>query len=321
MSMELEGIIDMVLKHSINILSSRFSLVYKTILFVLIISLIFTAFAVSALFPTLAPLYYEIKEVQIFEHIGEALSSIFSGDQDAQTEKFVLVKSDYEEVINILGTKINVLWQAVVWIIVLVLLFKFFLSTIYLTISDVSNHFMSSNSRFGFTSNYISNLKKSFAYASINTIITIPYYVICGLIIWGVMAFLSMWSLFIAMIALLLMFIVFMSLKKTYLTCWLPSIIVENKGVIKSLKQNFSMSYKMANSNMGLFVFYYFVMASITLIFGITTLGIGFFISMAICVVLSNIMDMVIYYRHMGLRYYSDADTIVKPNTAITDKK
>ena len=82
----------MLFKNSFSILSNRFSLVYKTLFYVLVVTLIIVALGAAMMLPTLNTLVDSIKDLELFPKLDDYIRSILSGEVES---------SDFESIENL----------------------------------------------------------------------------------------------------------------------------------------------------------------------------------------------------------------------------
>ena len=310
----------MELRHSFRIMSSRFSLVYKSLLFISIVLLMLSALTFSAVYSVIEPIIQGINNMQFFEHIGDAARSLFAGDLTIQSLAFEQVKMDFSAVSQIFVDNTHNVVLASSLFAVFVFISKALINVARIPTADVLNNFMNSNSRFGFTSNLIVNLKKAIGYSMVDALISIPYYVIMGLILWGIGALFFMFSIWLGIIMILVVSILLFALKHSVLILWLPMYVKEDKGVFKSLKDAVVLNKKNIIRYFGQYIITFFGTYAFTVVFGFVTFGIGAIISLSIFHVLLVAVELVAYYRVKEEKYYIDPDTVVNSKTVVHDK-
>ncbi len=307
----------MPLKHSISILMSRFSLTYKTLLYLMIVIIFFGIIGVCALLPMIKPLTAAIDEIAITTHLYDTFFDIVKGNVENQQANYDLLVSDFNAVKNAFSSNTASVALSVVWIVIVLVMFKIAMTLCHYPISDVVNNFMAYNSRYGFSSNFIHNIGISFRYALAEFIVTLPYYLICAALICGIGYLVFLISNIIGIVIAFTLIVIMFALKKTLLSFWLPHIIYTKNGVFKCLKEQFRLLKHKFLKVFGLYVMAILLMFAFTVIFGITTLGVGFFLGYAMCVVIARIIDMVIYYRDQDHKYYIEPKNVIDAKSEI----
>lgn len=306
-------------KHAFDISLSKFSLVYKRLLFTVIIGLILAAISVGVLYPVLSPVITRINDAHIIKAIGAAAKSLFSGNLDAQSASFLALNESYNKLIEIFSTDSAAIWSAVAIIFVMILIFKFFDNVSIFTTSDITNNFMNSASNYGFTSNMIVNLRLSAKYSLLMTLFDFVTYAVNFCIIWLVGYVLSRISVFLMIPLALVVIIVLFSIKNLIFAYWLPSMIVDKKSVITALKDGvrLAITKKHILANLGAYCAFWFLAISTSIIFGIVTFGLALLVIAAYSVIFSRAYNLVSYYNIDNLKYYIDKNTVINNDNKI----
>lgn len=198
--------------------------------------------------------------------------------------------------------------------------FIFLLSTVILGLKDLPiteeiNKFMSSNSKIGFMTFYISKIGKNILLELTKLLIKIPFYVavlIGGYYILSLFTLTNFVSLFAPFI-LIVFFVLMFALKNTLISGWLPAMAVRDVNVCNGFKFGFkAMSHRFFRTLSSLTMINFILIISNVIIFLLTG-GAGLIISIPASTTYILIFNCVMYYGSMGMRYYVDLDTILSP--------
>ena len=151
----------MIVKDSMSITLSKFSLVYQVILVLLIAILLFGIIGYAILAPTLSGYVHDLKGLGIGGALKDYLKSIFSGDgirQDGANEYYQALVDIIKDVGVITKNHVGSIWGGIIAIVILTALFSVFYHMCLYTVTDTLHAFMSSDSEYGFLSNMIANL-------------------------------------------------------------------------------------------------------------------------------------------------------------------
>lgn len=301
----------MVIRHAFKVLCSRFSVVYKLLIYILVVTLIFSGVTYASVFSVVKPIIDGIQDMQFFPHLAEAFRSVFSGNVELASGAFLQVKLDFQAIGEVFATNQSNVVLAAVLFTLFVFIANFFINICRLPVADILNNFMNSNSEFGLISNIVANIKKAVAYSAVNTMIILPYYLIVAVACWYMMAWLIGVSFLLTM-SLVLLFVIFMlSVKNSILAMWLPTYINEDKGVFASLVSSVKAGRKLFVENLGLYFITCLLIYAVSVMFGLITFGIGFVLAMSFNKVLFIAIEQVIYYRENELKYYIDPQEVV----------
>lgn len=306
-------------KHAFNISLSKFTLVYKRLLFTVITGLILAAISVGVLYPLLAPIITRINDAHIIKALGSALQSLFGGNIEIQSASFQALSESYLKIIDIFSSDSAVIWSALAIVFVMILIFKFFDNISIYTTSDITNNFMNSASNYGFTSNMIINIKNSSKYSLLMTLFDLVSYAVNFGIIWLVGFVLYKISVFFMIPMALLAIIVLFSIKNLIFAYWLPCMIVDKKSVITALKDSIKLSFtkKHLLTNLGAYCAFWLLAISFSLVFGVVTFGLALLIIAAYSVIFSRAYNLVSYYNIDNLKYYIDKNTVINNDNKI----
>lgn len=306
-------------KHAIDISISKFSLTYKMLACIILVTLIIVALAIGVLYPIIAPLARELGEVNIFKAVGDAFGSLFQGDPALQNERFIALKVAYEAFKDIFSSATGAIWSATAIIFVLYILYKYLLNTLVYSTADITNHFMNSGSKFGLISNIIVNLRRSSMYSLISALIDAAFLALSLAIIYGVGWILAKLSVFLMLPLVFVIIILLASVKNSFFSLWLPTMIVGEKTAIKALKESIKtiFSHKNFLITLGAYIAYWFIGFSITLLLALVTFGVALVVVPVFAILFSRTYNLVYYYSINNMKYYVDKQTVVQNNIKI----
>ena len=302
----------MLFKNSFSILSNRFSLVYKALFYVLVVTLIIVALGAAMMLPTLNTLVDSIKDLELFPKLGDYIRSILSGE--VESSDFESIENLFVQIGQVFSENSSRLILAGVFLIILYFIGMFLISMCYYSVSDVVDSYMNSGSNFPFMSNYVHNFKTSAKFALLYTVINIPLQIVFALIIVGVALLFSMvnYLLMIFLVALLIFCVT--AITKSMFSLWIPAMTVKNMSCVQALKYNFKTLKHHFTPTFGMYFVYGIVMAMLTVVSLFATFGVGTIVLLATGVVFVRIANLVSYYHINGLKYYK-ADNLVIDNT------
>ena len=145
----------MLFKNSFSILSNRFSLVYKTLFYVLVVTLIIVALGAAMMLPTLNTLVDSIKDLELFPKLGDYIRAILSGE--VESSDFESIENLFVQIGQVFSENSSRLILAGVFLIILYFIGMFLISMCYYSVSDVVDSYMNPGSNFPFMSNYVHN--------------------------------------------------------------------------------------------------------------------------------------------------------------------
>lgn len=301
-------------KHSLSILTSRFSITYKLLVFVLIVTFLFSVLTVCALYPTLADLRNNMNELALGDAIGNYVREALKGEPELQAQAYENLSSKFDQAGDIIRNNSLQINLSIVWLVLIYLLYVVFFSWGQYCVSDVINHHMSSNSKFGFSSNLIVNFKKAMRYSLLYTAITIGFMIVVALLFWLSFATLFKVAPVIGLASAVGIFVLAMAVRRALLFGWIPAIVSDGLGVVDGLKKAMSLLKQRFAYALGLYVVYYIAWFALTVAITLFTFGVGTLFAISISLALAQACDLVIYYRTVGKRYYIDVLNVVDPS-------
>ena len=168
----------MKVKNVASILFTKFNLVFKMIIFLLILSFVLAIISSAFFLPVLNGLRNDIEELNLVDNASDYIKSLLKGEDTSESYDALV---DSIKKIPAISDKWDMLYEfsfISISLLLIIFIFAVFYYMAYYTVGDILYSFMSSNSKFGFTSNYIYNMKKSFRFALIYAAIVIAYYFI-----------------------------------------------------------------------------------------------------------------------------------------------
>lgn len=303
----------MAFKHSLSIMSARFSTVYKLFLFLLVLALIASAVSVGVLLPTLSGFIDQVRELQIADAIGDYAKTIFGDIPEAQEAAYAHLEEVYAGFKSIIEGNSLMINVAIILAILLYFVFVIFMMWGMYSVSDIIHNYMSSNSKFGFASNLVVNFVKAMRYASLYTLVSLVYYALGAFIVW--LLFISVFkaSAFVGCMVSLLVFFFLTALRSALFAGWAPAIVADGMSTTAALAESFKMAKQRFSALMGWYFAYYILVFSLAILFAVVTLGIGAVLVVIVSLFHTRIFDMVVYYRYKGKRYYVDVFNVIDP--------
>lgn len=302
----------MELKHSLNLLASRYSVVFRVLVYFLIMTAVCIAILVSIMTPAMDPLFNSIRDSKIIDNAVATTMQMLI--QDIPYADAVNTLSGlYNQLIGIIQDFTQELILFYVLVSVVFFFYRLFISITSVPISSVINDYMSSSTHKSVINALFENLWVCVKYALFATLLNQLANTVLGIIMYHiVMSTVGSWGVF-SFTLVLIIALLFLSIKYTLLLGWVPIIVIEKKGVFKAFiesirrcKQWFRYGF------LSSFMLYLLVFASVILL-GVVT----FFVIVPIIfvseIVILRIIELVCYYNAYKKRYYIDRNTIIKP--------
>ena len=301
----------MPVKHAFNILISKYGVVLKVIVYYAIMMLILVSIAAGILAPIFGEMYDEIVATGIVDKIHLFVQEFLDGDGSV-IDTFQAIGTTLHTVIDILQSNNAAVTKGLIVGGVFTVVYLYLISLANLVSSDIVNNFMNSNSRFGFVSNFLFNLKRSTLYGLLYLVTYLP----ATILIIAASFFLAraLWhagALLLALPMAILVFLIGQSLVLTVFGGWIPAIVVDNHNPAKGLSvgcKTMAKHFGFYWMSMFLAMFINFVLVGACTFF---TAGFGFIIAFPTCIVLIKILELVLYYNANGYKFYETDKTVM----------
>lgn len=315
----------MITKDSFSILISKFSLVYKIILALLIALLVFGIIGYAILAPTLSSFMRDVEDLHVFTAVKEYLSSIFRGvnsdgtQQNGRTEEYEQLVATFKQIGSLIKEHAGQIWGGGIAVVILGLLFFVFYHMCLYTVADTINAFMSSDSEYGFASNFVANIYKSFKFSIAYVGMSIASFIVIAGLSLGLGFLLSAWNNFAGLVLGYFTALLTFSIRRALFAGWRPAYVVSDLTIKESFITNFKMSGRAFKDALGVYFVLYLAALLMFALVGMVTLGFGIIIVVGVATVLNQTYDMVNYYHYCGKKYYRDAQHVVDPTKKYKD--
>ena len=315
----------MITKDSFSILISKFSLVYQLILAILIALLIFGIIGYAILAPTLSSYVSDLNELEIGKTVKDYLTSIFGGSeaedgvQHGMTVEYQNLVQAIKQIGTVTKAHLGAIWGGISAVVIILFLFTVYFYMCMYTVTDTLHTFMSSDSEYGFTSNFIANVGKSLKFS----LAYVGMYILWIIIIFGLCVGLGFLvgalNNFLGLVVAYFTAILALAIRRSLFAGWMPAYVVSDMTVNESLLANFKMASKTFKDTLGVYFVVYLASLLLSLSVGVLTLGFGLFIVVGVTQVLCQAYDMVTYYHYCGKKYYRDSQHVVDPKQKYKD--
>lgn len=293
-------------KNTIKLLISNFSMVWKLLFF----KFLAVAIVVGLFCTTLGYL----NTLGSFSTLGTSILSFFNIANIGSDPSTILTSAStlFENLMAFFAELIATYPLIFVYILALIFVILPYLWHLSdLPANEEVFGFMSSQTKYGFTSSLIRNLNRANAYSWSHVLISLP---LNAIFIAGVIGILQLGTLggALTIVSPAMFFvwaILFYSLRVTTFSCWASAITTTNArtwaGLRKCLRA-ISRDFLRIWSNSIVFITIFALLAILTSL-------IGFAILLPLFCFVITVFCMVVFFEHRGMRYYVDFNTIVTP--------
>ena len=296
----------MMFKNSTKLLIANFSLVWKLILYYIIVC----GIVIGLLAPFFGVISEQLNSTGVISETGNLLKNF-----NVSVNPFDLLVNINNVIVDFLKLFIN-FWNtnpgAAFYIcFILLYIFPFLLGLADLPVGQVLFGYMSSLTKYSFVGSYMRYFARSVRFQLFKTLVMLPVnlFIIFAFIytlrlnsIGGLLVYFMPFILLAVLVSLV-------ALKKTFFAGWMPSIVVYDynmfKGFRKGLKAVVRRFFKVFSTAICIML----LAVAFNYLFG----TFAFPILVPIFVAFFYIFEMVMFYGSQGMRYYVDLDTILSP--------
>ena len=303
---------------SINsIFSSKMGLIYKMILFLLILAVVVGIIGFAIVAPVSKDLRAGITELGLGQKFGKYfVASITGEDVEAASEAFVEAVNKIDDVMS---TWTGAVVGSVITIVILALIFSIFYFMSHYTISDIVKNFMSSNSDYGFGANYIANAKKSILFSVYYTLYSVVINAVGFSIAVALGILISKWISILGTFVTILLALATLALRRSLTPFWIPAMVILELNANQAFVKNFEQLKGRFWKTFGAYFMIFLVFTILFIVSSIVTVGVaGLFIFPAMWLYM-QIRDMVSFYYINNMKYYIDEQTVVDPKKLYRD--
>lgn len=300
----------MELKNSFSILASRYSVVFKMLVYFVVITIIHAAILVSIITPSMDNLLIAIQDADLLNQVKQVLSGMITLSITS-SDAMVRLNELYLQFIGIINANSEQMIAFYVAITFILFSYRMFISMSSVPIAVSINKYMNTSVHSRLFNVMIENVWVSIKYSFIATFINqLINSALSLLAYWIIKSTVWTWGLF-SFTVVLLMLITLLSIKFAVLLGWMPSIVYKKMKVIPALLHSIKICKNWFKYGfLCAFMLYLFAFAGAILI-GIATFGIFVPILVVTMMVLLRIVELVNYYNFYKYVYYVDHSTII----------
>lgn len=300
----------MIFANTFKITTSRFSIVWKLMLY------IFGVYAIMGAITTgfCVPIVRTLQNGGLFNQIETTMNEFFTNLN--VKELLTGLSGCVSTANNIIVANISKLTLFFVLIVLTIVLLCIYVKGFYrMPVERSIVCFMSSNANIRFSDavsiefgkNCLYNLVYMFTILPINVLIILIGIWMCSLFSLGG-AFIVLTPIFIIVVITVLN-----SAKLTLFAGWMPYMLYEDSGVFKALGGGFRVIRRRFSRVFSSAVCLTLVLIAINLVFGVFLFGAGLIITIPLSHLLVSVFNEVSFYSSYGLRYYIDPNNVVAP--------
>ncbi len=302
-------------KHSFHVFVDNFSVIYKQLLYRLVVLIVSGAICAAGVYPFIKTLIDSAQFNTLVEGVKGFVSNLLNGQVTELASLSEKVQTAYSELIELLNTKLTQAVLSGLLLLLIVIISKWFTGLGNYATASVINDKMALRAKQPFLGTLIRNLKT----ASIYNAIYVPLSVLYDLLIVVAMFFLfftllnSVLYFFICLFLFVLAVVFAITVKMTFTSDWLPALIRGKMPQGAAMKYTFSRKNKNTfnvMSNFAVIVLIVFALNSAALLL---TFGVGLLLTIPSSYAIIICFEFVNYYDREEIKYSVDRNTIISP--------
>lgn len=294
----------MPIKNFLKIFTSKFSMVYAILLYLIVILLIIASVSVFAIIPV----YRFLDEKGVLDMLGELLTRFVINGYS--TDVVQLASECFANIRNALSYRTDLFFLSVFYIVlVLGVLFRLTVGMLELPLLKKLQGAMSDNASYGFVGLFISTFVDSLLYSIVKILVKFA----ADIAVYALVFVISS-ALFNTAAAIMVPFVgcfilvMYYAFKGGLTACWGAGIAVDGKSIFGALKYSVKTFFSDFLRFYGTYVVLLFLLLGINFFLARYTFGASIVISVPISLFLVYVFNMTYYYTKRGYRYYVGGD-------------
>lgn len=302
-------------KHSFHIFVDNFSVIYKQLLYRLVVLLISGVICWLGVYPFIRTFIDSPQLNSLVEGVKNFVTNLLNGRMDELQSLSESVKTAYAGLIELFNTKLSQAVLSGLLLLLIIVVSKWFTGLGNYATASVINDKMALRAKQPFLVTLIRNLKN----ASIYNAIYVPLSVLYDLIIAVAMFFLFFTLLnhilyfFICLFLFVIAMVFAYTFKMTMTSDWLPALIRGKMKQGAAIKYTFSRKNKNTFNVMSNFFVIVLTVFAMNVAALFLTFGAGLLLTIPSSYALIICFELVNYYDREEIKYSVDKNTIISP--------
>ncbi|MGN1077991.1 MAG: hypothetical protein ACI4ST_05705 [Candidatus Gallimonas sp.] len=303
-------------RNAVHITIDNFSFVFKSLLYRIVIGIIFFSLSYVVLSAGLSTVVQSAEMAEIKDLVVEFFRALFTGNPERlQTFQGEFTDS-LKALVALMGDNLGSIVGSLVGVCVIYLLARFANGLSIFAVAGAMNDRMSAFSRTSFSASYFRNAGRGVLYQLIYVPLAFVYDLFTALACWFfffyVLSHILPWGVFTVIIALALTVtavVCLESLKMTLISAWIPAIVAGEKKVGSAMKESFCAKKKFA-SRLGGFAVAVYLIIIVNVAGALCTLGSALLLTLPLSFVFLLALQFVNYYEDHGKKYFISLEKI-----------
>ena len=297
--------------NAFKIAIGNFGLVFKNILYKIIVFAVFATAVWFTLNISLTPFIEQLKPV--LKDVAEIIKALLKGQSGVSATNSSALTAHFNEFLSYISANVGSIVLAALICVLIVYLYRFFAGISDCTLMILVNGHMSSLSHRGYLGVMFENLKKIVVYQLIDAVLAIVYYALVFAVEFLLFRFLTPYLTVLVVFLGVCILAFSIGVYSSCLSQVMANMIVGGLGVkqsfIKGLNPGKKYFWRMFSAYMSVNLLYVYLFVSM----GVFTFGAGSVLVSAFFTLMIVCMRLVDYYTINAGKYFIDYDNIIVP--------
>lgn len=303
-------------KHTFHVFVDNFQVIYKQLVYRLVIGVIAALLSAACIYPFINGLMQSQAFTNLVEGIKNFALNFFKGEFTGLPDISQSVKDAFEDLMVLFRTELGNLTITIILLVIVHIVEKWFSGMGNYAAAAVINDKMAMRAKSPFLATMIKNFKQAAIYNAIYVPLSVIYDGAISIAMFFLLYFLVVHSVipfFVALFLFVLILIVAISFKMTFTTDWLPALIRGKMKQREAFAYTFSRKNKDTLNVLSNFVILILLIMSVNVIAFVSTFGVATLIAIPASYVILLCFEMVNYFDREQIKYSIGDNAIVMP--------
>lgn len=302
-------------KHTFHVFVDNFAVIYKQLLYRLVISVIAGVLYAVCIYSFLNELTGSSPFIRLIEGVKRYFDDFIAGEFADLPSIAEGVKTAFEEFIALFRGELGSLILTLFLMMLVKIVEKWFTGIGNYATAAVINDKMALRANSPFLSTLIRNCKKAALYNAIYAPLSVLYDVAVAVAMFFILYALVIhgFPFLVAIFLFALILVVAISFKMTFTTDWVPALIRGRMGQGEAFVYTFSRKNKSTLNVLSNFVVLVLIIFSVNVLAVISTFGVAALLTIPASYVIILCFEMVNYFDREQIKYSVDDRTIISP--------
>ena len=302
-------------KHTFHVFVDNFSIIYKHLLYGLIVTAIGIGLGCAVIIPAVNNIIHTTQYTTLMDTLNALWADISNLELETLHESLLVFRDAFKQFLRMLGTdKVGLFALCGVLLSIVYIIFRFLMGLGNYTTGALINDKMTLQANSPFIGTMIKNLGRASLYNAIYVPVSFAYGALSIVIMWALFfKWLSFLPLLIKVFLFATVLIGLIAVKMAFTVNWLPSLIHGRQNNRKSIANGFKQTGKGFASVFSNFLVITLLILAINVAAITFTFGAGLLLTAPASIVMLISFEFVTYYDSNGLKYFIGGGSVVGP--------